>query len=253
MNGEYVMTRSYYSDLYDERNPCRNPVWRYDPDAAGRLLDAAGWKRGADGLRRKDGREFVFTFLSRTAGEDKFLALFDRQLKLQGVTMKIDRKDFAGWMRDMNEYNFDMTWAAWGAGVFRTPETMWHSKSGRERGGNNIVGFASREVDSLIEREKSMMAVADREKAYREIDRLIAQQVPYVLLWHTEENRIVNWNKFGTPASVLGKYGYEESVLAYWWYDDDRARELREAIASDTCLPDVAIRVDYVEDVQDGR
>lgn len=245
MNGEYFLLKSYFTDLYDERNPCRNTLWPFDPARAGRLLDEAGWKRGKDGSREKDGKKFVFTFLSRGSSEDKFLALFDHQLKLQGVTMKIARKDFAGWMRDMDEYNFDMTWAAWGAAIFRMPETMWHSNSGKERGGNNIVGFVSAEVDRLIEEEKTMMSSVERERAYRAMDALIAKEVPYVLLWNTDERRVLSWNKFGAPPTVLGRYGYEESVLSYWWYDIDRAAELKEAIENGTCLPDVPVRVDY--------
>ena len=27
--------------------------------------------------------------------------------------MRIERKDFAGWMRDMDGFNFEMTWASW--------------------------------------------------------------------------------------------------------------------------------------------
>ncbi|MGP6159373.1 MAG: peptide ABC transporter substrate-binding protein, partial [Vulcanimicrobiaceae bacterium] len=35
------------------------PVERYDPAAAERALDAAGWKRGSDGFRRKNGTELT--------------------------------------------------------------------------------------------------------------------------------------------------------------------------------------------------
>lgn len=245
MNGEYFLLKSYYTDLYDEKNPCPNRLWEYDPKGAAELLAQAGWKRGVDGMLVKDGRKFTFTFLSRSAGEDKFLALVDHALREQGIEMKIDRKDFAGWMRDMDSFNFDMTWAAWGASVFRMPETMWHSREGKNRGGNNITGFASPEVDRLIEAEKSMMAQADRIKAYREIDRLIAAELPYILLWHTDEQRILYWNKFGMPSTVLGRYDYEEGVLSYWWYDEDRARELKAAVNDAMCLPDVPVKVDF--------
>ncbi|MEV7804062.1 ABC transporter substrate-binding protein [Microbispora sp. NPDC088329] len=38
-------------------------VLRYDPEKAGRLLDEAGWKRGPDGIRVKDGRKLVVKLL----------------------------------------------------------------------------------------------------------------------------------------------------------------------------------------------
>ena len=162
------------------------------------------------------------------------------------------RSDFAGWMRDMDTFSFDMTWAAWGASVIRNPETMWHSREGRRQGGNNITGLALPEVDELIAREKSMMSAAEREEVYRRIDRLVSDAVPYVLLWHTDEHRILYWNKFGTPASVLGRLGGEEGVLSYWWYDDDRVRELDDAVGSRTCLPSVPLRVNF-DDVPPQR
>ena len=232
MNGEYFLQKSYCEDLYDAARPCRNPVWTFDVAGAKRLLAEAGY---ADG--------FTFTFLSRSAGEDKFLSLFTQALAACNVKMEIVRKDFAGWMRDMDAFHFDMTWAAWGASVFRNPETMWASAEGKRPGGNNVTGLDVPEVDALIAAEKGMMSAAARADAYREIDRLVAEQVPYVLLWNTDERRILYWNKFGTPPSVLGRYGDEDGVFPYWWYDDDRARELGEAMADQACLPNVPERV----------
>ena len=234
MNGEYFLLSSYYTDLYDEKHPCENTFWKYDPDGAKKLLEEAGYSNG-----------FKFTFLSRSSSEDKFLAPFSAALSKCGIKMDIVRKDFASWMRDMDSFSFDMTWASWSASIIRAPEMSWHSKEGRRSGGNNITGLSLPEVDAIIEKEKTMMSAAERNDAYRRIDRLVSDAVPYVLLWQTAECRMLYWNKFGMPASVFGRFGDESGVLGYWWYDDDRARELEEAIESHTCLPSVPIRVDY--------
>ena len=231
MNGEYFLQRSYCEDLYDAERPCGNPEWRYDVEGARRLLAEAG---------RPDG--FSFTFLSRSPGEDKFLSLFSQSLAACGVRMEIVRKDFAGWMRDMDAFNFDMTWAAWGAGVFRNPETSWHSAEGRRSGGGNVAGVDSAEVDRLIASEKLLDTAAERAEAYRRIDRAVAALVPYVLLWNTDEHRLLYWNKFGVPERPLGLRGGEEAVLTYWWYDDDRVRELDAAMSGGTCLPPVSAK-----------
>ena len=226
MNGAYFMLKSYYTDLYDEKHPCRNTMWEYDLEGAKRLLADAGYAKG-----------FKFTFLSRSAGEDKFLALFDHSLRECGIEMKIVRKDFAGWMRDMDTFSFDMTWAAWGASVFRNPEVQWHSAEGRRQCGNNITGLDIPEVDRIIEAEKTMMTVAERNDAYRRIDKLVSDAVPYVLLWQTDEHRILHWNKFGAPAMPLGVYGDESAVFTYWWHDQDRVEELDRAEKEGKCLP----------------
>ena len=238
MSGAYFLLKSYYPDLYDGAHPCPNELHAYDPDKAARLLAAAGWRKDpADGLLKKDGRAFAFAFLSRSSTEDKFLVLFDQELKRQGITMSIVRKDFASWMRDMDSFAFDMTWAAWGAGVVKYPELAWSGAEADRRGSNNITGFKSDEVDRLIAAEKGFDAAADRLDAYRKIDALVAADVPYVLLWQTDSTRILYWNKFGMPKTVLSPFEREESALVYWWYDEDRADELSGSMSRGGFLP----------------
>ncbi|UMY18330.1 ABC transporter substrate-binding protein [Methylobacterium organophilum] len=61
------------SDVVSRGHPFyadHSDLLRYDPDRARRLLDEAGWKPGADGIRAKDGRrlEVGLTFVKGTIG-----------------------------------------------------------------------------------------------------------------------------------------------------------------------------------------
>jgi peptide/nickel transport system substrate-binding protein len=75
---------------------------RYDPAAAARLLDAAGWRRGPDGVRRKKGRElaldFVATTESKTTG--RFGLSVQQQLGQIGVRV------------NLLSYNYNVIWAS---------------------------------------------------------------------------------------------------------------------------------------------
>ncbi len=46
-------------------------------------------------------------------------------------------------------------------------------------------------------------------KGLYNFDRLVADQVPYALLWNTDQHRILYWNKFGMPEQPLGACGGE--------------------------------------------
>ncbi len=246
MFSEYFLMNSYFTDLWDRKNPCPNTQYMFDMAKAKALLAEAGWKmNGATGVLEKDGKPFVFTFLSRSPGEDKFLALYNAALKEVGIKMDITRKDFAGWMRDMDSFNFQMTWAAWSSSIFKNPESMWCSSQADHNGGNNITGFKDKEVDELIKTEKGEFSSAKRNEYYRRMDMIFASKVPYVLLWNIDATRILYWNKFGTPDTVLGKYGDESSAIQYWWYDADAARELEESMANKTYLPKVQRVVEF--------
>jgi len=242
MYNEYFLHRSYCESLYDSEHSCTNKLWEYDPKAAAKLLDEAGWEiNPKTGIREKDGRPFKFAFLSRSGSEDKFLATFSAALKNVGVEMTIVRKDLAGWMRDMDDFNFDMTWSSWGSSIFPNFETLWSTREANRKTGNNITGFSNPEVDRLIELEKSEFNLEKRNEYHRRADAIIASQVPYVLLWNTSSTRLLYWNKFGMPEAPLGRFGIETEIPYYWWYDADAAEELR----TEEWLPSIPVETKY--------
>jgi microcin C transport system substrate-binding protein len=92
-------------------------------------------------------------------------------------------------------------------------------------------------VDALIEQQKGLFDIRKRNAICREIDGLIAQQCPYVLLWNINAVRLLYWNKFDMPSTVLGKFSDESAVTGLWWFDEDAAADLAEAMESGLPLP----------------
>jgi peptide/nickel transport system substrate-binding protein len=76
----------YYADSLDGIN-------RYDPEKAKRLLDDAGWKVGADGIREKDGERLTLEYGEASPNREKrndVAFLVQNQLKEIGVEVNID-------------------------------------------------------------------------------------------------------------------------------------------------------------------
>lgn len=246
MFNAYFLHRSYYEDLYDKANACTNTSYAFEPEKARALLQEAGWRPDPKtGRLEKNDRRLSFTFLTRDVSSDKFLALYSEDLKKAGIELKIERKDAAAWSRDMDAFNFDMTWSAWGSTLFKDPEDMWASREADRPSGNNYTGFKDVRVDALIERQKTIFDLPQRDRICREIDARICAQVPYVLLWNLDYTRLLYWNKFGVPPTVLGKFRDERDVITYWWYDADSAAELKAAQASGAALPARPESVDF--------
>ncbi|MCL1920648.1 MAG: extracellular solute-binding protein [Kiritimatiellaeota bacterium] len=246
MYNSYFLQRSYFSDLYTAEHPCTNTFYAFDIDKAKALLKEAGYALNPQtGLLEKGGRPLSFSFLMRDSSAEKFLAHFNMALKAVGIEMKLARKDLAAWMRDMDEYNFDMTWASWGGTLFRDPESMWLSTEADRPSGNNYAGFKNARVDELIERQKTCYSVTARNAMLREIDALVTAEVPYALLWNIRERRLLHWDKFGMPPTVLSKFGDERSLIAYWWYDADTAAELKSAMSAGEMMPPRPVLVDF--------
>ena len=246
MYNAYFLQNSFCRDLYDEKNFNTNPSFDYDPDRAFALLQEAGFVfNPKTGKLERDGQPFVVRILTRSAGDATYLALFKESLARLGIELAITQRDFATWMREMKDYNFDVTVAAYSGSLFRDPEAMWSSAYADTPNGPNLPGFKDERVDALVERQKTEFSLARRNEIMRQIDKIATEAVPYVLTWGTDSVRLLYWNKFGTPDSVLGKYGDELSIPVYWWYDTDSARELETAMKDGTPLPARAAEVDY--------
>lgn len=237
MYDQYFLHRSFYEDLYSKTNPCPNEPMPFSKEKARRLLADAGWAvNPKTGVLEKNGQSLRFRFLAREATEDKFLAIFAEDLKDLGIAMTIEHKDLAAWQKDMDEFNYEMTWAAWGSGVFKDPEYSWSSREAR-RQGNNITGFTNAMVDALIERQKTLYDVQARHAICREIDQLVVREHPYILLWNNNYSRLLFWNKFGMPSTVFAKYDNESCIPWLWWSDEDSTAELQDAMRQGSALP----------------
>ena len=247
MFNQYALTQSYFEDLYPEGNP--HALIPFDVSAARHLLTEAGWRVNDAGNLVKDGQRFVINFLTRDSTADRFLLIYREALQQVGIELNINRKDWAAWSADMQDFNYDMTWAAWGAGVFKDPESMWHSRHADTRNSFNITGFAREDVDEMIDSLATEFDVETRHEVVRKIDAILVEETPYILLWNSDHTRLLYWNKFGMPDHVLGKYGDERSAEAYWWVDPDLEEELRAAQEAGLKMPPRPYRVDF-QDVQ---
>lgn len=257
--GQHSETFSVVTGACGERNRTVSPVmaitagpqsvgYAFDKEQARRLLAEAGWKANPKtGLLEKDGQRFQFRFLERESVADKFLAIYAEDLRDVGIEMQTDSKDASAWTRDMDEFNFDMTWGGFTSSLYKDPEGLWSSKEADRKMSANITGFKNAKVDELIEKQKSMFDVAARHDLCRQIDAILYEECPYILLWGLNYKRLVYWNKFGTPATVLDKYSSESSAYWYWWYDADAAADLKAAMKGNLPLPPKPAEVTFRE------
>ncbi len=135
-----------------------------DVEGAKSLLDKAGWKLGADGVRSKDGRRLSLLFQTSTnAVRQDFQALIKQWWKDIGVETELRNIDasvffgsdpgspdtFQKFFADVEMYanNFDGTdpeayMSNWSCKQAPRPETQWQ--------GNNMPRYCSEEYDGLV-------------------------------------------------------------------------------------------------------
>lgn len=164
------------------------PQYGYDVALANRLLDEAGQRRGAGGVR------FSVRLLPAPWGEDIALwATFIQQsLQQVGIRVEIVRNDAAGFLRSVyNDWNFDL---ASGWHQYRSDPavstTVWY-RSGSPRGApwTNQWGWKDDRIDGIIDAAATEVDPVKRKALYADFVRAVQTELP---LWMPIEQIFVS-------------------------------------------------------------
>jgi peptide/nickel transport system substrate-binding protein len=142
-NRIWLPGQQYYQDHFGQYG-------KGDTAAATRLLEDAGYTRGADGIYAKDGSKLSLR-ISTTAGNqlrETQEQLIQAQMKQIGVDIKIanadNRKFFGEWLP---AGNFDIANFGWVGNPFAISSSQDIYRTG---GGGNYGAYASKKVDQLF-------------------------------------------------------------------------------------------------------
>lgn len=244
MYGEYTPLTSYWPYLY-EKGEESNPLIAFDPEQTKDLLREAGYDRldQTGYLVNKDGRRLEFSVAYVSEDSEKYLTVFVEDCKNAGVKVNLERYSWATLIKKIDQYDFDAVTIGWSGVLFPDPEQLWHSRHVDEPGGSNLPGYRNPEVDRLIDSLPPIFDVAKRTAIIKEIDRIIYEDVPYLLLWEADYSRIFYKNIFGRPKTVFTKYG--SGIISNWWIDPEKVESYRQAVKSRQPLPAEPAEIRY--------
>lgn len=253
--GEYEPMDSYYANTVYE-NPT-NPKVRYNPELAQQLLAEAGWRtRNAQGILVKDGKPFVVE-MGIPKPIERFLTPYQQELRKAGIDLQLKFQDPNTLWRNAMERNFSLFFVNWTGLQTPNPETSLRSELADKNDNNNIEGFKNARVDQLCQMYDTAFSREAQIRIIREIDSIVAASYKTVLFWYPRGIRIAYWDKFGMPDYVLPRFtqiGFVElAILATWWYDPEKARQLAEARRTGKSLPRAPLEVRYWKEFDEQR
>jgi peptide/nickel transport system substrate-binding protein len=189
------------------------PPRRYDPPQAGRLLERAGWRRGADGIRSRNGVRLDFT-LATIAGStnlERTAVLLQASLREAGVGLAIKtfpyRTIFAaphgplyGGSYDIALYSNTLNWDPDVRNYLACDR--WYPR------GQNIFRFCDPGLDRLERAGLQTDVVARRAAIYRAASRAIWSEVPYIPIY--DGRRLI------VRSSDLRAYSVNPTATPWW-------------------------------------
>jgi len=205
-------------------------VTPYDPEAAAKLLDEAGWTLGPDGIRQKDGVKLEMRYSTTTAGwRNNIQAVIQQQLAKVGVSVILEKypaSEFFGAFvnrginaigeYDIAEYanNTSLTNPA----NVTVDEALNCKQIPNESnpGGQNFTGFCSPEMDEASRITKTSLDPEERLAAAYKIQEIMRDQVPLINLFPRGDNYAYNTKRFAGEIRIGSGVGNQWFDIMNW-------------------------------------
>ena len=171
-------------------------TYAYDKNKAMQLLDQSG-HRDPDGPQGPQMRFRLSYRTSEDAEANQQAEIIQQMLREVGIDVQIQRSEFGTFMEDVRNGRFQM-FSLRRAGI-SDPDfyhTIFHSSSLAPVGQNRGY-FINTRVDQLIEQGRSTFDRPKRKAAYDEIQKILADELPYLSLYHRDNVAIMRNNVDG--------------------------------------------------------
>lgn len=153
----------------------------YDPDAAGALLDEAGWKPGEDNLRYRDGKPLKLSVVCNLGSKirENYLLAVQNDLKKIGVQMEVDLQEPGLYVTNGLNRNFDGWFGIMQAGSRPDVGGIFHSDAAL--GGYNFSSWTA--VDGPLEALQHAEAGSEVGEIVAGLERQFHEDQPMTLLY----------------------------------------------------------------------
>ncbi|HEX4351594.1 MAG TPA: peptide-binding protein [Polyangiales bacterium] len=205
LHGLYKPTTCHFYWASKACDPALKPL-PFDPEAAAKLLDEAGWiDHDHDGVRDKNGQPFHFVFMLPSASTEaaRWAAKIKEDLSHVGIEMDLQRVEWAAFLKRLRDHDFDAATLAWSSDARGDPTQIWHSSSIQD--GSNYISYRNPAVDKLIEDARAILDEDARDALYRKFGAILHDEQPYTFMYVRSELDMINKRVKGARATL------------YWW------------------------------------
>ncbi len=190
--------------------------YAYDPKQANQLLDDAGWVKGDDGVRAKDGVKLSFKLYTNTGNDThaQYMAVMQQAWKAIGVDCTPTQEEWNAFLeRITSTFDFDMFLIAFSWGVDPDQSSMWSTDA--YGGGFNVNKYSNTQVDDLLQQGLNETAIPTRKQIYTKLQNIIVDDLPSAIIDFPKSIAAHNTRVHNLfPNAVDDRWNAHE-----WWID----------------------------------
>jgi peptide/nickel transport system substrate-binding protein len=168
------------------------------------LLDAAGFPRGANGTR------LHLTLKTSTEEQARLIgAALQEQWRKAGIDLELRPLEFATLLSDSVRGNFQLALLRW-VGANNDPDVFEFVFSSKRfpPDGANRGHYRNSRIDALTDRIRVEMDREKRKAECSEVQKILAEDLPYLPLWFTDVVSVHRRELGELPLSPTGDYDF---------------------------------------------
>ncbi len=221
---------------YDPQTP-RVP---YDPDAAARLLDEAGYVLGDDGVRAKEGARLRFTLSHpNTATHTQLAREIQRDWARIGVEVTLQPLPYERLIADRLEprnYQAALVDLDFSRSPDPDPYVFWHKSQVTE--GQNYSGWEHERASTLLELARVTPDLTKRTKLYYSFQQIFAEELPALPLFYPVYTYAVDQQVKGIRLGPVFDRSDRFNQVTQWYMVGGRAAMPTIAVETATATPE---------------
>jgi peptide/nickel transport system substrate-binding protein len=187
------------------------PAVPFDPEGAGRLLDDAGWRAGASGVRQRDGRPLTFALTTVGSGDNALEQMIQAQLRVVGAELRIRQLELTTFLSiaqgEVRDFDALVT-------LIPGDRSLGHLAAmfGAAGGPLAYPGYTSPRFEAALAAARRAPTEAALEAAWREVQRILADDHPTTWLYHARGLQGATSRLAGVRVDLRG----ELATIADW-------------------------------------
>lgn len=214
--GRYRLIESPYIYGAKNYNTSLTPI-KYDPEAAIKILEDAGWKDSDnDGVREKGGVKLSFTF-SLTAGSsglEKEMTLVQNDFKKAGIEMNLTKMEWSIFSEKLDKHDFDLvSFLQQSSSPQNDFYQLFHS-SQSAAGGSNYGSYSNPEVDKLLEEIRVELDPEKRLPMELRLQEILHDDLPMFFKYGPQTDYIIRKGYASTDPSVTQWFQLRKFAIA---------------------------------------
>ncbi|MFC8685591.1 ABC transporter substrate-binding protein [Brevibacillus porteri] len=172
--------------------------YKYNAEKARQLLDEAGWKPNAQGVREKDGKTLSLTMLTEDSNPGH--QLVQSMLKKIGVELHIQKYESATAYEQALKGEYDLFSTGHGSVDPDILHLLLHSS---QIGGLNFLRLSDQQLDNLLDKGRTTTDQAQRQKVFADIQKRVVEQAYWIPLYSAKTFVVVSNRIQGVKPNPL--------------------------------------------------